>query len=70
MVERGHDPLGDLTIALVEEGLAAREYVGRGRLVDVLAPVGRRDPVRFVREVSGYGLLELLEGVDGLFSLC
>lgn len=40
VVERGHDALGDLAIALVEEGLAAGKDLGGWGVVDVVAAVG------------------------------
>lgn len=66
MVERGHDPLGDLAVALVKEVLAALQHRRGGGRVDVLAPAGRGLAVWLVQQAGGDDVLELLQGVDGL----
>lgn len=66
VIERRHDPLGNFAIAVVEEGLAAIQHLRGGRLVDILAPVGRRVAVGLICQVDWNSLLEPLEGVDGL----
>lgn len=66
VVERGHDPPGDLAVALVEEGPAALQHRRRGRRAHVAAPARGGGAVRLVEQAGGDDALELLQRVDGL----
>lgn len=65
-VQRRRDPPGHLAVAPAEEGRAAVQHLRAGGLVHVPAAARRGLAARLVREVRRDGLLELLEGVDGL----